>query len=201
MSRFTFTNDNDFDNTHVNYSFDAESIHDVFDHMKYFLRACGYEAAGDIGLFPDVTESYDESEYQKDHAFDNIPNNSWPFGESKPSTESQPIDHKQGWYEWVQQEAQVKSSIPALTTADLAQIKPLDLSSMTVTDLSTLTTKSWSEWSQPTMAPLTSQQIQSWSLPSLDIKSLTTKDISAWSTPMPGTIGSAQYKWPDKDAY
>ena len=169
MTRFTFTNENDFDNTHVNYSFDAESIHDVFDHMKYFLRACGYEAAGDIGLFPDVIESYDESEYQKDHAFDNIPNNSWPFGESKPSTESQSIDHKQGWYEWVQQEAQVKSGIPALTTMDLSV--------------------------------LTSRQIESWSLPTDSIKALTSADIAAWSMPMPGTAGSAQYKWPDKDAY
>jgi len=168
MTRFTFTNENDFDNTHVNYSFDAESIHDVFDHMKYFLRACGYEAAGDIGLFPFV-ESYDESEYQKDHAFDNIPNNSWPFGESKPSTESQPIDYKQGWYDWVQQEAQVKSSIPALTTMDLSI--------------------------------LTSRQIESWSLPTEGIKALTSADIAAWSMPMPGTAGSAQYKWPDKDAY
>jgi hypothetical protein len=170
MSRFTFTNDNDFDNTHVNYSFDAESIHDVFDHMKYFLRACGYEAAGDIGLFPDVTESYDESEYQKDHAFDNIPNNSWPFGESKPST-SMPkhSEHEHGWYEWNNSYSLTSASIPALTT--------FDLSSFTVTDLSTLTTKSWTEWSAPTMAPLTTEQIKSWSME------------------MPGTLGSAKVKF------
>ena len=177
MSRFTFTNDNEFDNTHVNYSFDAESIFEVFDHMKYFLRACGYEAAGEINLIPDVTGSYDESEYQKDHSFDNIPNNSWPFGESKPASMPKHSEHEHGWYEWVREEAQVKGSIPALTTVDLAQIKPLDLSSLTVTDLSTLTTKSYSEWSQPTMAPLTTEQIQS------------------FTVPMPGTLGSAKVKF------
>jgi len=60
-------------------------------------------------------------------------------------------------------------SIPALTTADFA--------SLTVTDLSTLTSKSWTEWSAPTMAPLTTEQIQS------------------WSTEMPGTLGSAKVKF------
>ena len=74
------------------------------------------------------------------------------------------------------------------------------LSAMTVTDLSTLTSKSWTEWSQPTMAPLTTRQVQSWSLPPEGIKALTSADIAAWSMPMPGTAGSAQYKWPDKDA-
>ena len=192
MSRFTFTNDNDFDETHIDYSFDAETIFDVLDHVKYFLRGCGYEVAGDISLIPTTTESYDESQYQKDYKFDGIPNNSWPFGDSEP------IDHKPGWYEWVQnewtqQEAQIKSDIPALST--------FDLSSMTVTDLSTLTSRSWTEWSAPTMAPLTSRQVESWGLPTGSIRALTSADIAAWSMPMPGTAGSAQYKWPDKDAY
>ena len=177
MSRFTFTNDNDFDNTHVDYSFDAESIHDVFDHMKYFLRACGYEAAGDIGLFPDVTGEYDESEYQngrydeseyqKDYTFDNIPNNSWPFGETKPASAPTISEHEKGWYEWVREEAQAKG-FPAFTSADLAQIKPLDLSSLTVTDLSTMTTHAYNDWTginkYPTMAPLTTEQITSWKM-------------------------------------
>ena len=192
MSRFTFTNDNDFDETHIDYSFDAETIYDILDHVKYFLRGCGYEVSGDISLIPTDTGDFDESEYQKDYAFDNIPNNSWPFGESKPSTESEPIDHKLGWYEWVQQSSQVKSDIPTLST--------FDLSSMTVTDLSTLTSRSWTEWSAPTMAPLTSRQVESWSLPTEGIKALTSADIAAWTIPMPGTAGSAQYKWPNKDA-
>ena len=180
MSRFTFTNDNEFDNTHVNYSFDAESIFEVFDHMKYFLRACGYEAAGEINLIPDVTGTYDESEYQKDYSFDNIPNNSWPFGESKPVSMPKHSEHEHGWYEWVREEAPVRG-IPAFTSADLAQIKPIDLSSLTVTDLSTMTTHAYNDWTginkYPTMAPLTTEQIQSFTME------------------MPGTLGSAKVKF------
>ena len=199
MSRFTFTSDNDFDETHIDYSFDAETIYDILDHMKYFLRGCGYEVAGDISLIPTDTGDFDESEYQKDYAFDNIPNNNWPFGESKPASMPKHSEHENGWYEWIREEAPVRG-IPALTTVDLAQIKPLDLSSMTVTDLSTLTSRSWTEWSAPTMAPLTSRQVESWSLPTEGIKALTSADIAAWTIPMPGTAGSAQYKWPNKDA-
>ena len=70
-----------------------------------------------------------------------------------------------------------------LTTQPLPTITPIDLSSL-----------SFSGWSGvnefPTMAPLQS----------MDLKSLTSADIAAWSMPMPGTAGSAQYKWPDKDA-
>ena len=54
--------------------------------------------------------------------------------------------------------------------------------------------------SAPTMAPLTSRQVESWSLPTEGIKALTSVDIAAWTIPMPGTAGSAQYKWPNKDA-
>ena len=94
---------------------------------------------------------YDSEQVKQETKFDfsNIPNNNWPFGSLKTE------------------------SIPALTTADFA--------SLTVTDLSTLTSKSWDDWSginkYPTMAPLTSEQIQS------------------WSTEMPGTLGSAKYNW------
>ena len=94
---------------------------------------------------------YDSEQVKQETKFDfsNIPNNNWPFGSLKTE------------------------SIPALTTADFA--------SLTVTDLSTLTSKSWDDWSginkYPTMAPLTSEQIQS------------------WSTEMPGTLGSAKVKF------
>ena len=172
MSKFTFTNENDFDDTQVNYSFDAESVYDVFEHMKYFLRGCGYEVSGDISLIPTTTENYDEPEYQKDYAFDNIPNNNWPFGESKPASIPKHSEHEHSWYEWNNSYSLTSASIPALTT--------FDLSSFTVTDLSTLTSRSWTEWSAPsapTMAPLTTEQIQSWSME------------------MPGTLGSAKVKF------
>jgi len=71
--------------------------------------------------------------------------------------------------------------LPSLTTFDLTQIKPIDLSSLTVTDLSTMTTHAYNDWTginkYPTMSPLTSEQIQSWSMP------------------MPGTLGSAKVKF------
>ena len=56
--------------------------------------------------------------------FGNIPNNNWPFGGLKPTP------------------------ISALTTVDIAAIKPIDLSSIN---------------QYPTMAPLATEQVYSWS--------------------------------------
>ena len=125
-------------------------INDILYRFKEFLQGCGYEINGEI----EVVE-YDSEDYEDDlkespkFDFSNIPNNNWPFGELKTE------------------------SIPALTTADLAPL--------TVTDLSTLTTRSYTDWAginkYPTMAPLTSEQVYS------------------WSTKMPGTLGSAKVKF------
>jgi hypothetical protein len=76
-----------------------------------------------------------------------------------------------------------------LTTTSLAPIS--------VTDLGTMTSHSYSDWAKvgqfPTMAPLTQEQIQSWSFSSKDIQSLTVSDISNFK--MPGTIGGASVKF------
>lgn len=142
----------------------------IVKEFEKFLKACGYIPHGKVIITAPETVSErlaprenviaqaakEERVAKPSFDFSNIPNNSWLFG-------SQPI--------------------PSITTADLAAIKPIDLSGITVTDLSTLTSQSWTEWSQPkvnqypTMAPLTTQQIQS------------------WSTDMPGTLGGAKVKF------
>ena len=119
----------------------------VVKEFEKFLKACGYIADGSLTIQRPSPTKLEEQK-RKDFDFSAIPNNNWLFG-------SQPI--------------------PALTTADL--------SSITVTDLSTLTSQSWSNWTTPkvnqypTMAPLTPEQVKSWSIPS------------------PGTIGGAQVKF------
>ena len=58
---------------------------------------------------------------------------------------------------------------------------------LTTTDFASLTPNQF-----PTMAPLTQEQVQSWTLSSMDIQALTSADIAAWSVPAPGTIGGAK---------
>jgi len=58
---------------------------------------------------------------------------------------------------------------------------------LTTTDFASLTPNQF-----PTMAPITSQQVQSWTLSSMDIQALTSADLSRWTIPSPGTIGGAK---------
>jgi hypothetical protein len=141
----TFRFDSNDGERHLEMNCNELYLDDIFARFKEFLQGCGYEIHGEIG----VVEYDSEPEQVKQETkfdFSNIPNNNWPFGNTKVEP------------------------IRALTTADFA--------SLTVTDLSTLTTQSYSDWSginkYPTMAPLTSEQIYS------------------WSTEMPGTIGGAK---------
>jgi len=172
---FSFT---DNVGTHVSMSFRAEpewDLHVVFQQFRKFLISSGHDVEGEIGELNFDEGSYEDGDNYSDeesiHAM-----------EQYQSADKFSMEHlpNNGW------------PFGGLTSASLP--------TMTVTDLSTLTSKSWTEWSQPTMAPLTSRQVQSWSLPTEGIKALTSADIAAWSMPMPGTAGSAQYKWPDKDA-
>ena len=182
------------DGKHVNISFRAEPDYDldiVFSEFKNFLIASGHDVEGDIGelgidggdyedgddddSYPQswgkeadeiLLESIDamkQSQQAKDKfSMDHLPNNGWPFG------------------------GLTSASIPALTTADIAPL--------TVTDLSTNKTYSYSDWTKtnqfPTMSPLTSEQITSWSLP--------TQDIKSWQVNMPGTIGSAELSFKEE---
>jgi hypothetical protein len=58
---------------------------------------------------------------------------------------------------------------------------------LTTTDFASLTPNQF-----PTMAPLTQEQVQSWTLSSMDIQALTSADLSRWTVPSPGTIGGAK---------
>jgi hypothetical protein len=70
---------------------------------------------------------------------------------------------------------------------------------LTTTDISALTSPhDWSKVNQyPTMAPITSQQIQSWSLSTEGIQSLTVADLSSWKMDAPGTLGGAKVTFGD----
>lgn len=159
------------DGKHVNISFRAEPDYDldiIFAEIKNFLIASGHDIEGDIGELGIDDGSYDDSDYanpmeqswtedyeyqkairnptQDKFSMDHLPNNGWPFGGLTPA------------------------SIPALTTADFA--------SLTVTDLQTLSTQGYADWAginkYATMAPITSDQIKS------------------WTTSAPGTLGGAK---------
>jgi hypothetical protein len=163
---FTFRFDSNDGERHLEMNVNELYLYDIFARFKEFLQGCGYEINGEI----EVVEYNSERDYDSGYTlteppkhepkfdFSNIPNNNWPFGSLKTE------------------------SIPALTTADLAQIQPIDLSSLKVTNLETGEVKSHFDWSSinkyPTMAPLTSEQVKS------------------WTTEMPGTLGSAKYNWP-----
>ena len=66
---------------------------------------------------------------------------------------------------------------------------------LTSVDISTLKAPQhdWSKVNQyPTMAPLTQEQVKSWTLDTKDIQAFTTADIEALTFKMPGTTGGAK---------
>ena len=157
---FTFRFDSNDGERHLEMNVNELYLDDIFARFKEFLQGCGYEIHGEIEEVEYNSEqnyTSDDSGYRLDRPpthepkwdFSNIPNNNWPFGELK----TEPL--------------------PALTTADFASI--------TVTDLSTMTTHAYGDWSgvnkYPTMAPITTEQIESWKME------------------MPGTLGGAKVKF------
>jgi hypothetical protein len=173
----------DNDGKHISVSFRAEPEYDldiVFAEIRNFLIASGHDVENDIGEIHAYDESHEDDDepavlarwtadyenemakqYQSKDKFsmDHLPNNGWPFG------------------------GLTSASIPAFTTADIAPL--------TVTDLTTNKTYSYSDWTKvnqfPTMSPLTSEQITTWSLP--------TQDIKSWQVNMPGTLGGAKVEY------
>ena len=175
------------DGKHVNISFRAEPDYDldiVFSEFKNFLIASGHDVEGDIGELGVDEGSYDDEDYKRSwdtdsdevHAMtqaqaadkfsmDHLPNNGWPFG--------------------------------GLTTASIAALTTADLAPLTVTNLDTNQTYAYKDTygKFPTMAPLTQEQIQSWTLSSEQIQSLTVADLSSWKMDAPGTLGGAKVKF------
>lgn len=186
----------DNDGKHVEVRFRAERDYDlntIFQEFRNFLIATDHDIEGQIGELPHEDDEWDSGpEYTNEDAavikrnlheyreaavqnflnptqdkfsMDHLPNNGWPFG------------------------GLTTASIPALTTADIAPL--------TVTNLDTNQTYAYKDrlMQNPTMAPITSQQIQSWSLSSAGIQSFTVADLSAWTVPAPGTAGSAKVEF------
>ena len=173
----------DNEGKHISVSFRAEPDYDldiIFAEIKNFLIASGHDIEGDIGELGIDGGSYDDGDYANPmeqslgkeadkFSMDHLPNNGWPFG------------------------GLTTASIPALTTADLAPL--------TVTDLTTNKTYAYKDKYTvpvnqfPTMSPLTTQQIQSWTLSSDQIQSLTVADLSTWKMDAPGTLGGAKIEF------
>lgn len=192
----------DNDGKHISVSFRAESEYDldiVFNEIRNFLIASGHDVEGPIGElyrndeddidYPEATVQgwVDDFRYEdgpmertqfepKDRlaqvnptqdkfSMDHLPNNGWPFG--------------------------------TLATASIAALTTADLSPLTVTNLDTNETYAYRDMYSkvnqfPTMSPLTSQQVNSWSLSSSGIQALTSADLSKWRVDAPGTIGGAK---------
>jgi hypothetical protein len=172
---FSFT---DRQGTHVNMSFQAEPEYDlsvVFQQFRKFLIASGHYVENEIGEIYEYDESEEdewvgqpEAQVQQPRAdnftMDHLPNNGWPFG--------------------------------GLTTASIAALTTSDIAPLTVTNLETNKTYAYKDMlmQNPTMAPLTQQQVQAWALSSKDIKSFSVNDLNSWRLDIPGTAGGAKVK-------
>jgi hypothetical protein len=184
------------DDKHVNIQFRADPDYDldiIFAEIKNFLIASGHDIQGDIGelgidggsyedgddddnysqswgkeaddILLESIHAMEQSQSADKFSMDHFPNNGWPFG--------------------------------GLTTASIAALTTADLAPLTVTNLDTNQTYSYKDTygKFPTMAPLTSQQVQSWTLDTKGIQSLTVADLSTWKMDAPGTLGGAKVKF------
>ena len=158
----------DNDGKHVQVSFRAEPDYDlniVFNEFKNFLIASGHDVDGEIGeLAVDGYHEEDGWDIDSDEYSDQEAIDAMKQYQSADGKFS--MDHfpNNGW------------PFGSLTTTDFASLKPIDLSSIN---------------QFPTMAPLTQEQVQSWTLSTQGIQALTTTDLSKWTVPSPGTMGGA----------
>ena len=166
----------DSEGKHVDIRFRAESDYDldvIFHEFRNFLIAAGHEVENEIGEIHAYDESHedDDDDYAQswgkeadDILLESIDAMKQHQSADKFSMESFPNN---GW------------PFGGLTTASMPRL--------TTTDFASLTPNQF-----PTMAPITSQQVQSWTLSSMDIQALTSADLSRWTVPSPGTIGGAK---------
>jgi hypothetical protein len=165
---FSFT---DRQGTHVNMSFQAEPEYDlsvVFQQFRKFLIASDHDVENEIGELTFEEDDSDDEDYMR----------SWDADtdEVHAMTQAQAadkftMDHlpNNGWPFG----GLTTQALPTITSIDLAGIKSIDLSAIN---------------QFPTMAPLTSEQIKSWSLP-------TQQQINSWRFDAPGTIGGAKVEF------
>ena len=168
-SNYSF-NFSDNDGKHISVSFRAEPDYDlniVFNEFKNFLIATGHDVDGEIGEL--AVDGYHEEDGDDD---DNYPQ-SW--GKEADDILLETIDAM------TQHQAADKFSMENFPN------NGWPFGDLTTTNFASLTPNQF-----PTMAPLTQEQVQSWTLSSMDIRALTSADIAAWSVPAPGTIGGAK---------
>ena len=169
----------DNDGKHISVSFRAEPDYDlniVFNEFKNFLIASGHDVDGEIGeLAVDGYHEEDDDDYAQswgkeadDILVESIDAMTQHQAADKFSMENFPNN---GWPFGGLTTASYDKSMPRLTTTDFASLTPNQF---------------------PTMAPLTQEQVQSWTLSSMDIQALTSADLSRWTVPSPGTIGGAK---------
>ena len=172
----------DSEGKHVEIRFRAESDYDldvIFQEFRNFLIASGHDIEGHIGELhheeDDWTQNMDddEEEYLQswDKDADDILLQSIDAMKQHQSADKFSMEHfpNNGWPFG----GLTTTALPSITSLDLAGIKPIDLSSIN---------------QFPTMAPLTSEQIASWNLP-------TQQQINSWRVDMPGTIGGAKVEF------
>ena len=138
----------------------SDGAYGIVKEFEKFLKACGYIPHGKVIIT--APETVSEKLAPREGV---IAQAAKEERVAKPSFDFSNIPNN-NWLFGTQQ-------IPSLTTADL--------SGLTVTDVSTMTSQSWSDWTNvnkyPSMAPLTTEQIQS------------------WTTDMPGTLGYPKVKF------
>jgi hypothetical protein len=175
------------DGKHISVSFRAEPDWDldtIFNEFRNFLIASGHDIEGQIGeLYHEEDEWDGEPEYsnEKVRADNLLVEQNRAYREAavqnfqNKTQDKFSMDHlpNNGWPFG----GLTTTALPGLTSADLSGIKSIDLSSIN---------------QYPTMAPLSSQQVQSWSLSSQQIQALTSTDLSKWRVDLPGTIGGAK---------
>jgi hypothetical protein len=166
----------DSEGKHVDIRFRAESDYDldvIFHEFRNFLIAAGHEVENEIGEI----HAYDESHEDDDDDYAQ----SW--GKEADDILLESIDAMK------QHQSADKFSMESFPNngwpfGDLTTPSSFRL---TTTDFASLTPNQF-----PTMAPLTQEQVQSWTLSSMDIQALTSADLSRWTVPSPGTIGGAK---------
>ena len=161
----------DNDGKHVQVSFRAEPDYDlniVFNEFKNFLIASGHDVDGEIGEL--AVDGYHEEDGDDD---DNYPQ-SW--GKEADDILLETIDAMKQ-----------KPVADGKFSMENFPNNGWPFGDLTTTNFASLTPNQF-----PTMAPLTQEQAQSWTLSSMDIRALTSADIAAWSVPAPGTIGGAK---------
>jgi len=180
------------DGKHVNMSFRAEPDYDldtIFNEFRNFLIASGHDIEGQIGeLFHEEDEWEDgpmeRTQFEpKDRLMQNPTQDNILVEQNRAYREAAvqnfqnatqdkfSMDHlpNNGWPFG----GLTTTALPTITSIDLAGIKSIDLSSIN---------------QFPTMAPLTSEQIKLWSLP-------TQQQINSWRVDAPGTIGGAKVEF------